>query len=76
MSKMEPAVEEACMTGRNGERRRYIAIILYGIALAFLVGGVVLYALTSDVAALLEGLLPLIGIGLCTTAILRRESSK
>jgi predicted acyltransferase len=60
----------------SNKSRQRIAAVLYGVALAFLIAGIAFFALTPRVSALLEGVLPAIGIALAATSIVRGGSSR
>jgi hypothetical protein len=60
----------------DARRRRLIATLEYGVALVFLVAGIVLYILSSDVSAIALGLMSSIGIGLGATSLLVGGSKK
>lgn len=61
------------MPGIDHERRRHIAIVLYVIAFSFLAFSVGIYALSSDVHALVLGGMPTLGIALGATSVLLGE---
>ena len=60
----------------NAERRRNIAAILYGAALVFLAAGLAIYSVSSDVSAIVLGLMSSVGISLGATSILLGGSKK
>jgi hypothetical protein len=62
------------MTVLRARKRRRMAVTLYGVAAFFLVAGVVVSLLSSDIVAIAYGLVPSIGIALGATAIILRKS--
>lgn len=58
------------MTALHSRRRRNIAVILYGVALFYLVASLAIYSASSHVSAIVYGVISSVGITLGATSIL------
>jgi cytochrome c-type biogenesis protein CcmE len=67
---------EANMSGIGHERRKRIAVVLYVIAFSFLFVSLYIYAVSTDVQALVLGGMSTLGIALSATSVLLGKAKK